>query len=151
MVALFREEPILSGRIPKIINGSPKLRQSDVVEIIQSFFANDFNNLNILCDRTRENSEFEIGPNAILIEQQADQYLKDLQTDIRKRKINDSISNLSFISWILIGFGIFLLYMLAFRVRGNDYLLMGFMLIVGGLMIFGGIITLTKLKKQKNN
>lgn len=151
VVALFREKRVQFRKIPELINGSPKLRQSDVVEIIQSFFANDFKHLNNFCDKTRENSEFELGPNAILIEQQADQYLNDIQISIRKNKINESISTLSFISWILIGFGIFLLYMLATRVRGKDYLLIGFMLIVGGLMIFGGIITLTKLKKQKNN
>lgn len=150
-VALFREKRMQFMKIPELINGSPKLRQSDVIEIIQYFYANDFKKINNICDRTRENSEFKLGPNALRIEQQTKQYLNKLQTDIRKMNIKDSISNLLFISSAMIVFGTFLLYILAFKVKGNDYFFKGFLLIVGGLMISGGIIILIKIKKQKNN
>jgi len=151
VVALFREKRMQFRKIPELINGSPKLRQSDVVEIIQSFFANDFKHLNNLCDKTRENSEFEIGPNAILIEQQANQYINNLQIHIRKNKINKSISKLSFGSWYLIGLGLFLIYILEFKLKGNNYLLKGFMLVVSGILIWFGTRVLMKIKKQKNN
>lgn len=151
IAALFKEKNLLSGKIPEIINGSPKLRQSEVEEIIQLFFDNDLKNLNNICDRTRDNSEIEIGPNALKIEKQADEYLNDLKVDFRKTKINDSISNQSFISWILIGFGIFLIYILGFRIKENDTIFKILMSFVSGVMILGGVVSLTRIKKHKNN
>lgn len=151
VAALFKEKNGLSGKIPEIINGSPMLRQSEVEEIIQSFFDNDLKNLNNICDRTRENSKIEIGPNALKIEKQADKYLNDLKVGFRQGKINESISNQSFISWILIAFGIFLIYILGFRVKESNTIFKILMSIVSGVMILGGVVSLTRIKKHKNN
>lgn len=146
---LSKEKQSLTKRFPEIINGSPKLRKEEVKQIINSFFAGNFEAINEIFERTRTDSSFEIGPNAKTIKQQADRFIEDIES-IQKQKNKDNILKLNTISYTLIGFGLFIAYIVIFRIKGNDVAFKTAMSLVCILIICGGIYTLVKNRRINN-